>query len=99
MQELLSCWNSSEPVAIGERYGYNVLNSKLGGYNYLTGGGSIAISIAALKPILQHCSCQQNDAPDDMYLGICLARLNVPVVHLSDFHQVSKKKGRLNKSF
>ncbi|XP_075220376.1 beta-1,3-glucosyltransferase isoform X2 [Lycorma delicatula] len=87
MQELLSCWNSSEPVAIGEMYGYNVVGLKLVGYNYITGGGSIAISMSALKPILQHCSCQQNDTPDDMYLGICLTRLNIPIVHLSDFHQ------------
>lgn len=36
LQELLSCYNPSEPVCLGERYGYGLSQ---GGYSYITGGG------------------------------------------------------------
>ncbi|XP_002731684.1 beta-1,3-glucosyltransferase-like [Saccoglossus kowalevskii] len=38
LQRLLSCYNATEPVYLGERYGYG--HTKPGwGYDYLTGGG------------------------------------------------------------
>lgn len=36
LQVLLSCYNPSEPVCLGERYGYGLSQ---GGYSYITGGG------------------------------------------------------------
>lgn len=36
LQVLLSCYDSSEPVSLGERYGYGLSQ---GGYSYITGGG------------------------------------------------------------
>ena len=36
LQILLSCYNPSEPVCLGERYGYGLSQ---GGYSYITGGG------------------------------------------------------------
>lgn len=36
LQMLLSCYNSSEAVCLGERYGYGLSQ---GGYSYITGGG------------------------------------------------------------
>lgn len=36
LQDLLSCYNPSEPVCLGERYGYGLSQ---GGYSYITGGG------------------------------------------------------------
>lgn len=37
LRKLLSCYNSSDTVAIGERYGYGVAHGV--GYDYITGGG------------------------------------------------------------
>lgn len=36
VQLLLSCYDPSEPVCLGERYGYGLSQ---GGYSYITGGG------------------------------------------------------------
>lgn len=36
LQVLLSCYDPSEPVCLGERYGYSLSQ---GGYSYITGGG------------------------------------------------------------
>ncbi len=36
LQALLSCYDSSEPLCLGERYGYGLGQ---GGYSYITGGG------------------------------------------------------------
>lgn len=36
LQVLLSCYDPSEPVCLGERYGYGLSQ---GGYSYITGGG------------------------------------------------------------
>ena len=36
LQVLLSCYNPTEPVCLGERYGYGLSQ---GGYSYITGGG------------------------------------------------------------
>lgn len=37
LRKLLSCYNPSEPVILGERYGYGLGSG--GGYSYITGGG------------------------------------------------------------
>ena len=36
LQALLSCYDPSEPLCLGERYGYGLSQ---GGYSYITGGG------------------------------------------------------------
>lgn len=36
LRALLSCYDPSEPVCLGERYGYGLSH---GGYSYITGGG------------------------------------------------------------
>lgn len=92
LQNLLSCWNR-ESIVIGERYGFNVVRSAPGGghtsagYNYLTGGGGFVVSTTVLPILVQHCHCQSDDSPDDMYLGFCLSKLNIPIVHSPLFHQ------------
>lgn len=37
LRKLLSCYNASDAVAIGERYGYGIAYGV--GYDYITGGG------------------------------------------------------------
>lgn len=89
LQQLLSCFESSTLLALGERYGYNVQHSPQG-YNYITGGGGMVFSIAAVHQIAtsSYCECPSNSTPDDMFLGICLAKLGIPITHSSLFHQV-----------
>jgi UDP-glucose:O-linked fucose beta-1,3-glucosyltransferase len=89
LQQLLSCFNSSKPFAIGERYGYNVQRSPQG-YNYITGGGGMVFSMAAVHQIAasSYCKCPSDSTPDDMFLGICLARLGITITHSPLFHQV-----------
>ncbi|KAJ8912929.1 hypothetical protein NQ315_017259, partial [Exocentrus adspersus] len=74
-QHLLTCYNASESVALGERYGYSVHSSR--GYNYITGGGGMVFSVPLLKRIVEKgiCECPSPDTPDDMFLGICIAGL------------------------
>jgi UDP-glucose:O-linked fucose beta-1,3-glucosyltransferase len=87
VQKLLSCYNSTEPVALGERYGYNVRSSE--GYNYITGGGGMVFSGALLKQLTRPgvCKCPSISAPDDMFLGLCIASLGVTITHSPLFHQ------------
>ncbi|XP_056612403.1 beta 3-glucosyltransferase a isoform X1 [Triplophysa dalaica] len=85
LQALLSCYDSSEPVCLGERYGYGLGQ---GGYSYITGGGGIVFSReAVIRLLASGCKCYSNDAPDDMVLGMCLNALRVPVTHSPLFHQ------------
>lgn len=82
--KLLHCYNSSEAIALGERYGYNVVKGQ--GYNYITGGGGMVFSREAVKQ-LRSCKCPSADSPDDMILGICLKKFNIPIIHSKLFHQ------------
>uniref|UniRef100_A0A672MBW7 Fringe-like glycosyltransferase domain-containing protein n=1 Tax=Sinocyclocheilus grahami TaxID=75366 RepID=A0A672MBW7_SINGR len=85
LQALLSCYDFSEPVCLGERYGYGLGQ---GGYSYITGGGGMVFSREAVVQLLASgCKCYSNDAPDDMVLGMCLNALRVPVTHSPLFHQ------------
>ncbi|XP_036392722.1 beta 3-glucosyltransferase a [Megalops cyprinoides] len=82
---LLRCYDPSEPVCLGERYGYGLGQ---GGYSYITGGGGMVFSRAAVTRLLSSgCRCYSNDAPDDMVLGMCLNALGLPVTHSPLFHQ------------
>ncbi|XP_074072197.1 beta-1,3-glucosyltransferase isoform X1 [Macrotis lagotis] len=85
LRNLLSCYESSEPVFLGERYGYGL---GTGGYSYITGGGGMVFSREAVRRLLSSkCRCYSNDAPDDMVLGMCFSGLGVPVTHSPLFHQ------------
>uniref|UniRef100_A0A672J8M8 Beta-1,3-glucosyltransferase-like n=1 Tax=Salarias fasciatus TaxID=181472 RepID=A0A672J8M8_SALFA len=85
LRVLLSCYDPSEPVCLGERYGYGLSQ---GGYSYITGGGGMVFSREAVVQLLgSGCKCYSNDAPDDMVLGMCLNALGLPVTHSALFHQ------------
>ncbi|XP_057388698.1 beta-1,3-glucosyltransferase [Balaenoptera acutorostrata] len=85
LQHLLSCYDASEPVFLGERYGYGL---GTGGYSYVTGGGGMVFSREAIRRLLaSKCRCYSNDAPDDMVLGMCFSGLGIPVTHSPLFHQ------------
>ncbi|XP_043929173.1 beta-1,3-glucosyltransferase isoform X2 [Protopterus annectens] len=86
LQKLLSCYDAQEPVFLGERYGYGLGS---GGYSYITGGGGMVLSRAAVEKLLQSgCHCYSNDAPDDMVLGMCFNNIGVPATHSPLFHQI-----------
>ncbi|GAB5566268.1 beta-1 [Prionailurus iriomotensis] len=85
LQHLLSCYDSGEPLFLGERYGYGL---GTGGYSYVTGGGGMVFSREAIRRLLaSKCRCYSNDAPDDMVLGMCFSGLGIPVTHSPLFHQ------------
>ncbi|PRD29938.1 UNVERIFIED_CONTAM: Beta-1,3-glucosyltransferase [Trichonephila clavipes] len=84
--KLLSCYNSTDDVVIGERYGYSISNSF--GYNYPTGGSGMIFSRPSLEKLITHCQCPSIDSPDDMIIGVCLKTLNIPLTHSPFFHQV-----------
>ncbi|KAK3531160.1 hypothetical protein QTP70_013256 [Hemibagrus guttatus] len=85
LQALLSCYDPTEPVFLGERYGYGLGQ---GGYSYITGGGGMVFSReAVLRLLVSGCKCYSNDAPDDMVLGMCFNSLRLPVTHSPLFHQ------------
>ncbi|KOC58905.1 Beta-1,3-glucosyltransferase [Habropoda laboriosa] len=86
---LLTCYNSNIPLAIGERYGFQLWNN-IYGYEYLTGGAGVVLSAPLVHEMVKSgkCDCPSSSTPDDMYLfGICLARIGVQLVHSPMFHQ------------
>ncbi|XP_077578452.1 beta 3-glucosyltransferase a [Stigmatopora nigra] len=85
LRRLLSCYEASEAVYLGERYGYGLGQ---GGYSYITGGGGMAFSRETVTRLLASgCKCYSDDAPDDMVLGMCLNALRIPATHSPLFHQ------------
>lgn len=84
LHRLTACYDPSKPVFIGERYGYN-LNKR--GYPYITGGGGMLFSKAAVDEWKKlECKCPTPDSPDDMMIGMCYTN-HVPIVHSNLFHQ------------
>jgi len=86
LRRLLACYNPSQAVALGERYGYGVRRNGRG-YDYITMGGGMVLSQPAIEQLVQDCRCASDEAPDDMTLGMCLGRINVPCTHSRFFHQ------------
>ncbi|XP_017760459.1 PREDICTED: beta-1,3-glucosyltransferase [Eufriesea mexicana] len=85
---LLTCYNSNNPLAIGERYGFQLWDNY--GYEYLTGGAGVALSAPLVHEMIKsgRCNCPSSTTPDDMYLfGICLAHVGVQPIHSPMFHQ------------
>lgn len=85
LSKLLSCYNSTDDVVIGEKYGYSISDSF--GYNYPTGGSGIIFSKPSLEKLITHCQCPSIDSPDDMIIGVCLKTLNIVLTHSPFFHQ------------
>ncbi|XP_037961043.1 beta-1,3-glucosyltransferase [Teleopsis dalmanni] len=83
--EILGCFNPHDNIYLGERYGYRLYAED--GFNYITGGGGIALSLPVVRLILQHCTCPSATAPDDMILGSCLHSLQLSAIHTPRFHQ------------
>ncbi|KAM4620398.1 beta-1,3-glucosyltransferase [Polymixia lowei] len=85
LQRLLRCYDPSEAVSLGERYGYGLGQR---GYSYTTGGAGMVLSRAAVSRLVSSgCNCYSDDAPDDMVMGMCLTSLGVPITHSPLFHQ------------
>ena len=62
------------------------------GFDFLTGGGGMIFNLNVVQRIIRHCSCPnvqfEEDKPDDIFLGICLYKLKIPVIHTRRLHQV-----------
>lgn len=95
--ELFAVLNShdhSEPIYLGERYGYAHTGRGEGTYDYVTTGGGMAMSIEALKRRNKcardgKCDCASPDTYDDMQLGRWMASLSIPAIHEEGFHQAA----------
>lgn len=69
------------PLVLGERYGYGNY------YGYPTGGSGMIFNRPAVQQIISNCKCPTADTPDDMFLGLCLQRLHLPLIHIPQLHQ------------
>ncbi|CAH1232352.1 B3GLCT [Branchiostoma lanceolatum] len=85
---VLSCYDPSTPIFLGERYGYGLTRGEDSGYAYITGGGGMVFSRAGVRKLLSSsCGCPKDDSPDDMILGMCSEMTGVHLVHSQLFHQ------------
>jgi len=51
-------------------------------------GGGMAMNRAALHELLAaDCTGPELTTPDDMWVGLCADRLQIPLIHLAGFHQ------------
>jgi UDP-glucose:O-linked fucose beta-1,3-glucosyltransferase len=80
---LVQCFMLSNdiPIVLGERYGYGNY------YDYPTGGSGIIFNRQAVQQIISNCQCPSPDTPDDMFVGLCLKRINIPLIHVPELHQ------------
>lgn len=90
LTEYLGCFDRSEYIYLGERYGYD-LSSHDNGYNYITGGGGIVFNLKTVRKLVNSCTCPTSSSPDDMIFGICLKSSNIDAIHSSLFHQARSK--------
>lgn len=88
LRQLLACYDPMEPIHLGEKYGYNVAKYRWG-YDYITGGGGMLLSRAAVTVLKKNnlIKCNHDDAPDDMTLGMKLKGIGIPLTHSIYFHQ------------
>ncbi|CAF1251146.1 unnamed protein product [Didymodactylos carnosus] len=79
---MIQCFmlNDDVPLVLGERYGYST-------YPYPTAGSGMIFNRQAVKLIIEKCSCPEANTPDDMYIGICLQQLTIPLIHIKELHQ------------
>ncbi|XP_030240077.1 beta-1,3-glucosyltransferase [Drosophila navojoa] len=85
LSKLLGCYNHTNHIYLGERYGYRLYAPD--GFNYHTGGAGIVLSVPLLRLVVQRCSCPTASAPDDMILGYCLQAMGVTATHVPALHQ------------
>ncbi|XP_071944108.1 beta-1,3-glucosyltransferase-like [Antedon mediterranea] len=87
LQQYLSCYDPTESVLLGERYGFGFLKNGYG-YDYLTGGGGMIFSRAAITELLASgCKCRTNEDPDDMMVGSCARQNKLIITHTPLMHQ------------
>ena len=60
----------------------------------------MVFSMTAVRQLLKdnNCPCGTSNSPDDMHIGMCLKRLNIPATHSPLFHQVCVYEGFYNLS-
>lgn len=85
---MLGCYNATDDIYLGERYGYRLMAHD--GFNYITGGGGIVFSISTIQKLVKECICPSDSSPDDMIVAVCLQRIGVEPIHSSRFHQVGR---------
>lgn len=86
LSEYLGCFDNSDYIYMGERYGYDLFSDD-SGYNYVTGGGGIVFNVKTVRKIVESCSCPSPSSPDDMILGACLKQFEIDPIHSTLFHQ------------
>ena len=64
-QRFKACYDSTKPVAIGERYGYGLNTDR--GYPYLTGGGGMLFSRAAVEAWKRNRKCSKQQISAQLY--------------------------------
>ncbi|VDK17693.1 unnamed protein product [Anisakis simplex] len=87
LYRLLSCYSPLKEMIIGERYGYGFSTNGKYGYEYPTGGAGMVFSRPAVQRLIGGCRCPSLDSPDDMIIGMCARRLQIPIIHSAAFHQ------------
>ena len=45
-------------------------------------------SMPVVQRLVDECRCMSDDSPDDMVIGMCLKRLEIPITHVPYIHQV-----------
>ncbi|KAL5477253.1 hypothetical protein EMCRGX_G024022 [Ephydatia muelleri] len=89
--EVLGSYNASVPTLMGEVYGYK---AHLGGDGsaYVTGGGGMVLSRAAVSSLVEvGYQCPHDSYPDDMFLGTVAKQLGMYIVHSTAFHQAQPR--------
>ena len=80
MMSLLLCFDpNADDIHMGQRYGYRVAFGRHG-YDYVTGGGGMVFSRKMVTTMVKgRCECGSPDSPDDMHLGMCMAKLGMGI--------------------
>jgi UDP-glucose:O-linked fucose beta-1,3-glucosyltransferase len=88
LMELLCSYANrrDEPLFLGQRYGYGH-HLPGGGYDYLTMGAGMVMNRRGLFALLEASDPPDIDEPDDMWVGRCLKKMGIEVVHHEGFHQ------------
>jgi UDP-glucose:O-linked fucose beta-1,3-glucosyltransferase len=90
LSEYIGCFDKSDYIYLGERYGYDLFSDDHG-YNYITGGGAIVFNVKTVEKFIDSCSCPSTSSPDDMIIASCLKQFNIEPIHSSLFHQARTK--------
>ena len=45
-------------------------------------------SMPVVQRLVDGCPCHSDDSPDDMIIGMCLKRMEIPISHVPYIHQV-----------